>query len=524
LKHVPNFTTKGLLNKHQLTEFFAMRPKSYFCIAIALTLFLAGCYRATPEGKIHVTLLQINDVYEIEPVSGGKLGGLARVAAVRNQLIKENPNTFTVIAGDFFSPSALGTAESNGKLLDGKQMIAVLNAMELDYATFGNHEFDLKEESFLERVDESEFTWISSNVFDATGKPFPQVKTSDTIEITGKTGETFTIGLVGVTLNDNKKSYVSYKDPFTSLKREVQALETTTDAIVAITHLDSRDDMELAKQIPELSLIIGGHDHENMYFRRGKGNTPIAKADANAKSVFIHRMSFDPKTKSLEIQSTLLTITDQIAEDPTTKTVVDAWLAKGFEGFRKIGFDPAEVVAVTDVDLDGLEASVRSGPTNLTRLVADAMLEDADKAELAIFNSGSIRIDDLITAGQVTQYDVIRVLPFPGKILTVSIQGNLLQKALSQASNHRSKGSFLQTTSNVTRENNQWMIDGIPLDPDKFYRVAINDFLAKGGEKSLSYLDITNPNSGIKLISSQDDIRKAVIKKLKNRFPVSPTK
>jgi 5'-nucleotidase len=55
-------------------------------------------------------------------------------------------------------------------------MVAVLNAMGMDYATFGNHEFDLKEGPFFERVKEAKFTWISCNVFDANGKPFEGVK------------------------------------------------------------------------------------------------------------------------------------------------------------------------------------------------------------------------------------------------------------------------------------------------------------------------------------------------------------
>ena len=96
---------------------------------------------------VEITLLQFNDVYEIGPVEGGKSGGLARVATLRQRLLAENPNTFTVLAGDFVSPSALGTAKVDGQSLAGQQMVAVLNAVGLDLATFGNHEFDIKEAS-----------------------------------------------------------------------------------------------------------------------------------------------------------------------------------------------------------------------------------------------------------------------------------------------------------------------------------------------------------------------------------------
>ena len=61
------------------------------------------------DGKIEIVVLQINDDYEIAPLPGDDLGGLARVATLKKQLIKENPNTIMVLAGDFVSPSVIGT-------------------------------------------------------------------------------------------------------------------------------------------------------------------------------------------------------------------------------------------------------------------------------------------------------------------------------------------------------------------------------------------------------------------------------
>lgn len=61
-----------------------------------------------PDSYIQWTFLQMNDVYELIPLSDGKKGGLARVATIRKLLLRENPNTITVLAGDIVSPSALG--------------------------------------------------------------------------------------------------------------------------------------------------------------------------------------------------------------------------------------------------------------------------------------------------------------------------------------------------------------------------------------------------------------------------------
>ena len=107
------------------------------------------------------------------------------MATLRGTLLNENPNTITVLASDLFSPSALGTAPYEGGRLDGKQMVAAMNALGLDYITFGNHEFDIKEKSFYDRLKESEFTWISSNVFDKKGLPFPGVADTKIIEFDG---------------------------------------------------------------------------------------------------------------------------------------------------------------------------------------------------------------------------------------------------------------------------------------------------------------------------------------------------
>ena len=84
--------------------------------AVAVLALGLGCATARPgstpsaagqaSASAHVvtaTILQMNDVYEIMPLGGSGLGGLARVAALRKQLLAENPNTFTVLAGDVLS-------------------------------------------------------------------------------------------------------------------------------------------------------------------------------------------------------------------------------------------------------------------------------------------------------------------------------------------------------------------------------------------------------------------------------------
>src|SRR5687768_13068794 len=151
------------------TYIYLTMNRLYSTVLIA-ALFLSACRTAQPgggrdNGKIDVTFLQINDVYEIAPLSGGKEGGIARVATLKKEYQQKNPNTFLVIAGDFLSPSVYNSLQQGGKAIRGKQMVDALNAAGLDIAVFGNHEFDIKENELQERLNESAFSWVSSNAF-----------------------------------------------------------------------------------------------------------------------------------------------------------------------------------------------------------------------------------------------------------------------------------------------------------------------------------------------------------------------
>ncbi|CAF4258983.1 unnamed protein product [Rotaria sordida] len=104
------------------------------------------CYpiRLPNDGRcVQWIFLQMNDVYELLPLDKGCKGGLARVAYIRQSLKQENSNTYTILAGDFLSPSVLGFLTVNGTIFNEKQIIATINTLGVDFVTFGNHEFDL---------------------------------------------------------------------------------------------------------------------------------------------------------------------------------------------------------------------------------------------------------------------------------------------------------------------------------------------------------------------------------------------
>ncbi|MCG3121200.1 MAG: Mannosylglucosyl-3-phosphoglycerate phosphatase [bacterium] len=467
---------------------------------------------------VKLTLLQINDVYEITPVSGGKEGGMARLATLRKQLVAQNPNTYMLLAGDLLSPSALGTAKVEGARLDGKQMVAVLNAVGLNYCAFGNHEFDLKEQPFLQRLSESRFKWVSSNAFDRNQKAFPGVSENVVFTVTNASNQQARIGLFGVVTTKNKPDYVTFTDPLTAAQQQVQALRDQADILIAVTHLQVEEDIQLAQNVPGIDLILGGHEHENMQLRRGANFTPICKADANARSAYIHELTFDTETRKLQIASRLQPITDKIPEDPEAGQEVQRWVDLAFGAFRTMGFEPGKLVVNSPVELDGREAIVRNYPGKLTDLIANGFFNAAGNVELAIVNGGSVRIDDALPPGNISEYDVIRILPFGGNVVAVEMRGRLLKQVLDQGRANKGTGGFLQTAKvGWSEEKGDWLIGGKPLDQRRNYKAALSDFLITGNEQGMGFLNRQNPDLKV-LNENVSEVRRALMAQMQKEF------
>src|SRR5436305_956125 len=125
-----------------------------------------------------VCILQLNDVYEISPLNQGREGGMARVAAVIKQH-KARYQTFVVLAGDFVSPSVIGTTKIDSQRVNGRHMVDIMNKAGVNLVTFGNHEFDIPENDLQQRINESQFAWVSSDVLhkDSNGVAAPFYRT-----------------------------------------------------------------------------------------------------------------------------------------------------------------------------------------------------------------------------------------------------------------------------------------------------------------------------------------------------------
>ncbi len=503
-------------------------------IAFSLVVFsscktLSSTSGSHDNGKIDVSFVQMNDVYEIAPLSGGKEGGAARIATIKKEWMQKNRNTYLVIAGDFLSPSVYNSLKYEGKAIRGRQMVEALNSAGLNLAIFGNHEFDIKESELQERMNESSAIWLSTNTFHKVGnknEPFAKagqgpLPATYIMNVSDKDGTTARVGFIAITLPFNKADYVSYTDPLQSAKEAFNKLKDSVDAVVAITHQSMESDEELARELPGLAAIIGGHEHDGRYAKIG--TVPITKALANARNAYIINLQINTKKHTNKVTTSIEKLDEKVALDEATNTVVQKWNTIAENNYSSLGFDAKAVVINKGEALDGRESQVRRKPTNLTRLIVAAVKDAVPAADIVVMNGGSIRVDDVVQL-PVTQYDILRSLPFGGAISEADMKGSLVIRILEAGRKNIDIGGFLQYNENLVFANDVWSLNGQPIDKMKTYHLAMPEFLLSGKEANMDFVNPTNvevvkvyPTATV-VTDPRSDVRLAVVKYLeKNR-------
>ena len=453
-------------------------------LALALMLFLtfSATAQTTPERTVRITLLQLNDVYQISAVDKGTRGGLARVATLRKKVMEESPNTLFLLGGDTIAPSVASN------IFKGQQMIAVWNMIGLDFSVLGNHEFDFGPEVLRERIKESRFTWLATNVIDKkSGKPFADTPAYVIREIGG-----VKLGFFGLLTPETAEFSsvgpdVSFLDPCETAKKTVAEMKMKgAHIIIALTHLAMREDKQVARCAP-IDVIIGGHEHEML--KSLAGRTPIFKWGADARD--LGRIDLNIKLPSGELESidwAAIPVTGEVAEEPQSAAVIS-------EYEKKVSADVDKPIGSTSVALDARGESNRSRETNLGSYIADAYRKAAG-ADVALFNGGSIRAGKIFSPGQLTKRDVMAILPYENPIVKIEVTGATLRAALehgvSRSAEEKEPGRFPQVSglrftfdarrpagSRVTSVE----VSGQPLDDKKTYTLATNTFLVlKGGD------------------------------------------
>lgn len=446
-------------------------------LLLALLGSLAACgLPPAPPPTNPMRFLLINDVYVLDTLADGS-GGLARAASVRRRVAAEGPTLF-VLAGDVLSPSLLS------KYYSGRQMVEGLNAAGLDYATFGNHEFELARDTLVARVGASSFKWLSANCTESSGTAFPGVQAWDTVRLRGRL-----VGIFGVTLQGSYRSYVRCASPDSAAKVAIDTLgKLGAEYIVGLTHQTIAADRALIRREPALQLILGGHEHESI--SEVIDGRYILKADANARSAQFATVWGGPGAWRNAVR--LLPLGPGIAPDSAVARVTAAW-NDSLRG--RLG--PVAVIGTAPEPVDARDAVSRREESPIGRLVTDAMRLGTG-ADVALLNAGTLRLDDVIPAGPVTNYVLESLFLFPddARVVVFPMSGSRLREVLEQGVADRSvgTGAFLQISGvsfaydparptgsriagEIRREN------GMPLRPADVVRVALNVFPAcEGGD------------------------------------------
>jgi 2',3'-cyclic-nucleotide 2'-phosphodiesterase (5'-nucleotidase family) len=432
--------------------------------------------------EVTITILHCNDVYEIAPKDGS--GGFAPFMTLLKAERARNPLTLTTFGGDLLSPSLLSG------LTKGSQMIELTNAVGIQVAVVGNHEFDFGSDLAAQRIKASRYPWLGTNVLAADGAPAVGCADLQLFELGG-----YRIGLFGILTPETATlsspgDAISFAAPAATAAAAVKRLkEMGADLVVALTHLYVDDDLQLVAGVEGVDLVLGGHDHEAITFY--EGDTLIVKAASDlrflaAVDLRVGRAMVKDKEVVVWAPSWRYLDTAGAPPDPEIEAVVARWTTT-------LDQELAVPVGVTKVDLDTRRASVRTEETNFGDLVADAM-RNATGAEVALANGGGIRGDRLYPAGsELTRKDILTEMPFGNTVVVAEVTGADLLAALENGvSAVADKAGRFPQVSGLRFTYDESLpagsrivaveVGGAPLEPQRSYRLATIDYLLTGGD------------------------------------------
>lgn len=476
-----------------------MRLATLLCLG-----FVAASATALADKPITVTILHTNDLHaHIEPTPIRKVpyGGYARQATVIKQVRARDKNVLLLNAGDTFQ----GTLYFN--VYEGLADLAFMNAVRYQAMTVGNHEFDKGPQPLANFANLAQFPLLSANV-DVSNEPALKGKIYPSAIATIE-GER--IGIVGATTPDLPN--IASPGPNVRMKKLLESVQEAVDylgtkgvnKVILLSHIGYNEDLELAKQLKNVDLVIGGHSHSPLGtpaidgWRAAVGPYPTVVKDAEGRDLPIvqawewgkvigHlKLSFDAEGRVTGIADAKpIVIDESIPEDPEVKALVAA-LQRPIAQLanQEVGI-AAAAIARDQVNGESLMANV----------IADAMLAATQKqgAVVALINQGGVRGN--LEAGKITYGNAIAVQPFNNTLVTLDVTGAELKQAIEQGVGTGgqltpSRGSSYRIDAGAPEGNRvrDLVIAGQPIEAAKTYRVALLSFTAGGGDSLFAFRD-----------------------------------
>ncbi|MFC3325320.1 5'-nucleotidase C-terminal domain-containing protein [Mesorhizobium cantuariense] len=438
-----------------------------------------------------------------EETKGECIGGAGRlITAIAQERKKlEGQNVLLLSAGDNFQGSLFYTTYK------GKVEGEFLNEMKFDAMALGNHEFDDGEVALAPFLDMIKFPVLGANVkANAQSKLGDRVKPSVVVEVGGQK-----IGIIGAITNDTPDlaspgPNVTIEDDVKSITAEVEKLKGEgVNKIVAVTHIGYKRERDVIAKIPGVDVVVGGHSHSLLSNTDPKAEgpyptmvdnpdgykVPVVQAASYSKYLGEFKVVFDDNGVVKSASGDPIFLDKSITPDPAVLARIKE-LGAPIEALKN-----KEVAETTDV-IDGSRESCRTRECAMGNLVSDAILDrvKGQGVEIVISNGGGLRAS--IDKGTVTMGEVLTVLPFQNTLATFQISGKDLvaglEGGLSQVEDGAGrfpqvaglKYSFDKSVApNAGRVKSVEVMEGgawTPLNPDKDYLVATNNYVRQGGD------------------------------------------
>lgn len=446
-------------------------------IALVLTGFLLLCSTSLWAKDIEIRILYINDFHGFAqgynlPGTNERRGNIACLAALAETLRGEKPSLL-VAAGDMIQGNNWANFFQGGSVID------LMNLMRFDAMSAGNHEFDYGPEILKKRIREANFPVLGANVRGMEDFLQPYVI---------RDIEGVRIALIGiitedtpVTTNPKNVAGLTFASPAAILPALINKLRKEADVIVVLSHIGFNADRLLAATVGDIDIIIGGHSHTRVDKPVLIGKTVVVQDYEHGKTLGV----LDLKISDAKLVSTNGYLAD----------IKPASMPKECSIAEKVEFYQAQVDNVmqgvageTKTDLDG--ANVRKAETNLGNFIADVMKEAAG-ADGAIINGGTIRTS--APKGILKVSDIYSIVPFDNYIVAIRLTGQQIRdtlehgvSAIADDAGRFPQVSGIRFTFQPSKKTGSRVgdifIGNAPLDPEKDYTIATNDFLAAGGD------------------------------------------
>ena len=487
-----------------------------------------------PQAPLHVKILAFNDLHgHITGPSGSVMvqgnkveaGGADHLAARVAEIRAAHPNTAVVTAGDMIGASPLLSS-----LFHDEPTIESLNAMGLDAASVGNHEFDEGIDELRRMVDGGCHPVDGcQDGDDFAGADFPMLAANVTVEATGETlfdgtfikeFEGIKVGFIGLTLEGTPAIVspdgvrgLSFQDEADTINAAVPLLQAEgVETIVVLIHEGGAPTMPIndvndcpgvsgpinaivEKTDDAVDVFVTGHTHQP-YICEMHGKL-VTAAQSYARLLTEIDLLIDRTTRDVVSKKAKNLVIDRVGEPhPTVDALVAKYTALSAPlANRKVGAITADISRDPNSD----------GESPLGRLIADIQLEatksdERGNAQIAFMNPGGIRTSlDFAAFGEegdgiVTYAEAHTVQPFGNSLVTMTLTGQQIHDLLEAQWVDQDRPRLLQVSKGFTYAWSESAVPGEKVDPSsiKFngrpidlsgdYRVTVNSFLATGGD------------------------------------------